>query len=275
MNAGKVRDVRAGFASDSLTVRDRITINAGVRFDHCSGHQSGRARLATSSAAKRYKSFEELGTLYTWNVWSPRLGVTAKLSADGRTTLRAGYGRFNQGVLTGELAPIHPGMTPTTTTDFNPATGDYSGKVTVVDPKKNLQLDPHTRTPRTDEFSIGLDREINRGLAATVAYIHKNGDNFIAWTDVGGQYREETRTLPDGESLPVFVLTNATADRRFLLTNPTGYSLTYDGLVIVVEKRRAHGWQAFGSYTLSRAYGLQAASGTTAAGAQISSVARS
>ena len=39
-----------------------------------------------------------LGTLYTWNVLSPRLGVTAKLSADGRTMLRASYGRFSQGV---------------------------------------------------------------------------------------------------------------------------------------------------------------------------------
>ena len=34
----------------------------------------------------------------------------------------------------------------------------------------------------------------------------------------------------------------------------------------VVEKRRSHGWQAFGSYTLSRASGLQPSSGTTAAG---------
>ena len=49
-----------------------------------------------------------LGTLYTWNVVSPRLGVTAKLSADGRTMLRASYGRFNQGVLTGELSPSIP-----------------------------------------------------------------------------------------------------------------------------------------------------------------------
>ena len=60
----------------------------------------------------------------------------------------------------------------------------------------------------------------------------------------------------------------APAARRFLLTNPDGYSLTYNGLVMAVEKRRSNGWQAFGSYTFSRAVGLQASSGTTAAGAQ-------
>ena len=42
---------------------------------------------------------------------------------------------------------------------------------------------------------------------------------------------------------------------------------------MAVEKRRSHGWQAFGSYTFSRASGLQASSGTTAAGAQASTVA--
>jgi len=57
------------------------------------------------------------------------------------------------------------------------------------------------------------------------------------------------------------------------LTNPAGYSMKYDGLVLAAEKRRSHGWQAFGSYTLSRASGLQPSSGTTAAGSQVSTIA--
>jgi len=176
-------------------------------------------------------------------------------------------------VLTGELSPFHPGVTPTTTTAFDAATGGYTTPVSVVDPRINLALDPNTRTPRTDEYSIGLDREITPRLAAAVAYIHKEGSDFIAWTDVGGQYREETRTLTNGQVLPVFVLTNGTAARRFLLTNPNDYSLTYNGLVLALEKRRSDRWQATGSYTYSRTSGLQASSGTTADGAQLSTVA--
>jgi hypothetical protein len=56
--------------------------------------------------------------------------------------------------------------------------------------------------------------------------------------------------------------------RRFLLTNQANYSLTYNGLVVAAEKRYSRGWQGFGSYTYSRAYGLQPSSGTTAAGEQ-------
>jgi hypothetical protein len=73
--------------------------------------------------------------------------------------------------------------------------------------------------------------------------------------------------------VPVFVLVNSTKDRRFLLTNPAGYSLTYNGLVMALDKRRSHGWQAFGSYTFSRASGLQPSSGAAAAGSQVSTIA--
>ncbi len=258
------------FLSDAMTLADRVTVNAGVRFDH-SRAISQDMRSRDFEGRETGTIVEGLGTIYTWNVWSPRLGVTTKLTTDGRTMLRASYGRFHQGVLTGELSAIHPGQTPITTMAFDPTTGDYTRPVSVVDPKLNLQLDPETRSPRTDEYSVGIDREIGRRLAASIAYVRKNGSDYIGWTDVGGRYREETRTLADGRAVPVFVLTNSTADRRFFLTNPDGYSLTYNGVVMAVEKRHAEGWQAFGSYTFSKTNGLQPSSGATAADGQASS----
>jgi hypothetical protein len=156
---------------------------------------------------------------------------------------------------------------------FESATGGYTRLVSVIDNKVNLELDRDTRAPYTDEYSVGLDRELGQRLAVAIAYVRKDGSNFIGWTDVGGQYREGTRTLTDGRSVPVFELINNTRDRRFLLTNQDGYEMTYNGLVLVVERRRAHGWQAFGSYTLSRISGLQPSSGTTAGGAQVSTIA--
>jgi hypothetical protein len=258
------------FASESMTIGGRLTINAGIRFDHTRAiSQDLPARDITG--AETGKIVEGLGTIYTWNVWSPRLGVTSRLTADGRTVLRASYGRFHQGVLTGELAPVHPGQTPTTTTAFDSATGGYTRLVSVIDSKINLRLDSATRPPRTDEYSIGIDRELNRFLSTAVAYVHKDGSDYIGWVDTGGIYREETRTLPDGRVLPVFALTNGTASRRFLLTNPAGYSLIYNGIVTAVEKRQHAGWYAFGSYTWSRTTGLQPSSGGTAADPQSSS----
>jgi hypothetical protein len=269
--AGGVSITASAFASDAITISGRLTINAGVRFDQ-SRAISQDLHALDPQGRQTDEIVPGLGPLYTWNIVSPRLGATMKLSADGRTVLRGSYGRFSQGVLTGELQPFHPGATSTTTKTFDPATGGYTGRVVVVDPKTNLLLDRQTRAPRTDEYSIGVDREVGRRLALAIAYVHKDGSHFIGWTDVAGQYVEEAQPLSDGRSVPVFRLVNAPSARRFLLTNQGSYSLTYNGLVMAVEKRRSHGWQAFGSYTLSRTYGLPASGGTNAAGAQISTV---
>lgn len=151
-------------------------------------------------------------------------------------------------------------------------TGGHTRQIRTVD-ARNLVPDPDTHPPHTDEYAAGVDREIGRRIAVAIAYVHKRGRDFIGWTDIGGQYREEARTLPDGRSITVYQLVNSTADQRFLLTNPEGYALSYNGLVIAVDKRQADGWQAFASYTYSRTTGLQASSGETAAGAQASTVA--
>jgi hypothetical protein len=76
-----------------------------------------------------------------------------------------------------------------------------------------------------------------------------------------------------GYSVPVFELTNHPRDRRFLLTNPADFWMDYHGLVVALDRRMSNGWRASGSYTFSRVAGLQAASGTTADGAQLSTVA--
>jgi len=271
---GGVSETASAFASDAITLRDRLTLNLGVRFDH-SRAISQDVRGIDSQGRKTADIVAGLGTLYTWNVVSPRLGLTAKLSADGRTMLRASYGRFSQGVLTGEYGNFHPGVTPITTAAFESATGGYTRIVSVMDPRTQLRLDPGIRAPYSDEYSIGVDRELWRRLAATMAYVRKEGANFIGYEEIGGQYSHQTRPLPDGSTVPVLVLVNATADRRFLLTNPDGYSLKFNGVVATLEKRRSGGWQAFGSYTFSRAEGLQVSSGTAAAGEQLSTLTSS
>jgi hypothetical protein len=271
-NIGGMADTASVFASDAITLNARTTISAGLRFDHSRAFSQDLPAL-DSNGQETDTIVAGLGTLYVWNIVSPRLGVTTRLSADGRTVLRGSYGRFSQGVLTGEFESFHPGQTATTTAGFDPATGGYTRNITIVDPRKNLQLDPDIRAPHSDEYSLGVDREIRGGLSVAVAYMGKHGSDFIGWTDVGGQYRESTQTLRDGRVVPSFELLNGNGSRLFRLTNPDGYSLTYNGLVLAAEKRRSHGWEGSASYTFSRTEGLQVSSGTTAAGAQVSTVA--
>jgi hypothetical protein len=271
--AGGVFITPALFAADTFTVKDRITVDAGLRFDY-SRAINPDLPVVNAEGRETDDLLEGVGTVYTQRMLSPRLGVTARVDRRGRTVLRASYGRFHQGVLTGELDPISPGATATTTREYEAATGAYTRLVSIVDPRINVMLDPRTRTPHTDEFSVALDREISAGVRASAAYIRKRGSDYLGWVDTRGQYEEQARTLADGTILAVFALTNATSDRRFLLTNQDSMFVAYDGLVLALEKRLSKGWQASGSYTFSRAHGLQVTSNGNADEPQFSTIAR-
>ncbi len=76
---GGVSFTSSAFATDTMTVGDRVTISAGVRFDH------SRAISQDLRALDRMvREIDEMlighGTMDTWNMWSPRLGLTAKLT---------------------------------------------------------------------------------------------------------------------------------------------------------------------------------------------------
>ena len=263
-NAGGRVAGAAIFVSDIIRFADRLTFNAGLRFDHSRAISQDLA-LLDSDGRDTGATVGGLGVLYTFNALSPRAGWTVRLGADGRTLLSGSYGRYHQGVMTGEISPLHPGVTTMVTRDLK--TG-----LRLEGDGRNLEVDRQTRAPRTDEYSIGVDRQVGKHLAVAMAYVHKDGARFIGWKDVAGRYVEETRPLRDGRSVPVLVLAADSPVRRYRLTNREDYSLTYDGVVLSVDKRRADSWQAFGSYTLSRAYGLQASSGASAAAAQVSTV---
>ena len=140
----------AGFISDALTVGSRITVNAGLRFDHSQAISQDLPGIDLQGR-ETGETIEGIGRLYDWNLWSPRLGIVAKLTGDGRTIFRASYGRFYQGVLTGELGSFHPGSTPVTTRGYVAADGGYTRLISTVS-QMNLRLDPDMRAPHTDEY---------------------------------------------------------------------------------------------------------------------------
>ena len=48
----------------------------------------------------------------------------------------------------------------------------------------------------------------------SMSYVHKDGSNFISWTDVAGKYVEGTQSLADGRSVTVYRLDTTVTQRR-------------------------------------------------------------
>jgi len=252
---GQSRSVGA-YVEDTVTFGDRLTLNLGLRFDRASATSPDLAEF-NAVGDETGETIEGLGTLYTWNAVSPRFGFNWKLTSDGRTLLRGNWGRFHQGIFVSEPAAVHPGITPLTVAFYDSATGGYTDVAAVIEPTAQLQIDPETTSPYTDQVSIGFERQVSLDTAFSATYVHKEGHDFIGWWDVAGIYEPGTATLPDGRTVPTLSLVTPPEDRLFVLGNQDALFLRYDGLVLTFEKRWTDRWQALVSYSLSEAYGLQ------------------
>jgi hypothetical protein len=245
------------YAEDTATIGDRLTLNLGLRYDY-SRATSPDLEEFNAAGEKTGETIDGLGTLYSWNAISPRLGFNWKLTSDGRTLLHGNWGRFHQGVFASEPAAVHPGITPLTIAFYDPSTGGYTDVAAIVEPTAQLRIDPETTSPKTDQFSIGFERELSNDMAVSATYVHKEGSDYIAWWDVKGVYAAGIATLSDGRTVPTLSLVSPEEERLFVLGNRDELFLDYDGLLLTFERRWANRWQTLFSYTLSESVGLQA-----------------
>src|SRR5262249_4479694 len=108
---GAESNAQGVWIDDQLTV-SRITMQAGVRFDHMVG-TGGDVAAVDYQLEDSGETIPGLGHMFTWNVWSPRGGFTAKLTQDGRSVLRGSIGRYYSPIFLNTIAGVHPGLSPT------------------------------------------------------------------------------------------------------------------------------------------------------------------
>jgi Carboxypeptidase regulatory-like domain/TonB dependent receptor-like, beta-barrel/TonB-dependent Receptor Plug Domain len=264
---GGAFDTLGVFAEDSVRVGSRLTLNLGARFDY-SKARSEDVPAYDALGNTTGDTVAGRGFLYSWSVLSPRLGVNLALTGDARTILRAFYGRFHPGILTTELQAVSPGLGPITVASYDPATLSYSNVVSIVDPLANVGVDADTRSPHTDQFSLGFEREIGRDWSVAASYVRRSGSGFTGWKDIGGVYGTGVIALPDGRPFEVFPLQNDSSERFFLLTNREEYFIRHRAVLLTAQKRWSDGWQLLLSYSHSEARGLQSQNGDEPAGMQ-------
>jgi hypothetical protein len=255
------------FGEDSVRVGARLTLNLGARFDYSRAENPdvpGHDALGNATG----NEIEGRGVLYDWSVFSPRLGANLDLAGDGRTILRAFYGRYHPGILTTELQSVSPGFGPITVAFYDPVVQSYSNVSSIIDPLRNVRIDSNTRSPHTDQFSIGIERALGDDWSLEASFVRRTGSDFTGWTDVGGIYGREVTTLPDGRPIEVFPLQNSPAERFYLLSNRPDYFIRYHGFLATARRRWAEGWQLLLSYSRSEGRGLQSQNGDEPAGMQ-------
>jgi hypothetical protein len=190
----------AGFVQDNFRLNSKITVNFGLRLEHESGVEEAHNGLIVNfntaatnplagNGAVEYAGLNGSPTHvgnYQGVKWGPRGGVAYQLN--DKTVVRGGYGIFYapQIALGGPIATPgyanntqYTGLTYAETVGslydpfpngLNPPAGNSAGTATDIGSGFSL-VDPKTKAPMIQQYSIDVQRELKGGIALEVGYV--------------------------------------------------------------------------------------------------------
>lgn len=243
------------YVDDSWQI-GRANINAGIRYDDSKAYFRALDLLDAQGNPTGQKS-QAIDEVFRWRVVSPRLGVNFKVNEAGTTLLKAHYGRYYRGIVTGEFDNTTPSITPRYLFSglYSPA-GVPLGLELVSD-NSSLSVDPDLKNPYTDQFILAWEQQLGTRIGFSVNYVHKRGENQTAFNDIGGTYSLVNYTgAPAGANVSqVYRLTNSAAARRYQLMNDDRMFTRYNGVAFEIRKRMSSRWQGNLGLTLSKSTG--------------------
>ncbi len=259
------------YAGDTITF-NRATVNASLRYDH-----QVNSLLATSVPG--VAGFENIlpaltasavPNAITWNLPSPRIGITYQLDQNHKTQVRASYAMFAS-----QLGASTAGIVSTIQYSDVYYYAVDANRNNVVDPGEiQLNLGPISytgfdvnnpsllqtfnrigsyKTPRTHEFVVGIDHELMANVGVSGSFTYRRY-NDLTWEPLIGvrapdYFQSSTFTgtlLGNSFSVPVYGLPAANvppgAGQEYVTRE--GYHQRYLGFEASLTKRLANRWMA-------------------------------
>ena len=173
--AAQIRNFGA-FVDSNVRLGDRVTLNLGVRVDYSNALAPEQEEL-DDNAQPTGRTFPR-ADFFTWDSISPRLGLNMKLNSAGKTVIKSHWGRYHPQITTGEFANIiGPNIKPYYQGTYNFATGEVED-LFLTSSSENLSVSPGYNNPRTDQFILGVEQELNSKMGLQVNYVRKVGARF-------------------------------------------------------------------------------------------------
>lgn len=253
------------YLEDQWRASDRLTVTAGLRYEYAHLPQPALCNHDYPVTCQLSSTPDNL---------APRIGVAYRLT--DKTVLNAGYGMFHarfQGGTIDNLFTTGNGLYQTSvslaaTQSAQLAAGPVFPNALASAPAggsvsaASLQyMEPGVKTPYAQQGNVSLQRELIRDTAITVSYLWSRGVQLPGVRDMnlpilGNQTYTYTIDNLSGQPVGSYttpVYTGIRPDKRYggVYQDENGVNSYYNGLVVSVNKRFSHGFQAQGSYTWS------------------------
>jgi hypothetical protein len=207
------------FFDDQWAVSDRLTINLGLRFDRMTSKYGAgdiyEPLTKPSDIANPTLLRKRAGTgnIFDFKTISPRVGLTYSLTGDGKTVVRASYGRYYLPLMAEYLRRYGPDCPVVTRTlqmfqvPWSIADANGDGTIDTVETRNaarwiaenkalalisstlqpprdafswTLNVDPNLKDQYTDQFTVNLERELFKDFSVSVTGIYKHAGNLFA-----------------------------------------------------------------------------------------------
>lgn len=254
------------FVQDSWKATDRLTVNAGLRYEEQT-LVGTLAQLGTTDG-QFIDDFRLSGN------WAPRVGAVYDVLGNGRSRLYANWGRFfarvpndiaarvlssDEGISRADyfdanLTQPIPNGTVTQTPTGSPITQHF-----VTSGGTGDLIDPDTKLSYKDEFVVGYEWEALPNTNVGARYIHRNIGRILE--DISRFPAAACEFGVDAACATDYIITNPDAETAVIQVPGLADASfedpehSYDAIELTIDKRFSNNWQVFGSYRWSRLHG--------------------
>ena len=240
------------FVQDEFRATDRLTLNAGVRYE---------AFSVPTETGGRYAHFKDIldpevtvGEPFYKNPsllnFAPRLGFAWGITGDGRTSLRGGAGYFYEPILTNVTRTYMNRMPPyfqAANIPRPPFPSPFSSGVAVRNRLDLFQFEPET--PLRIQYNLTFQREIMQQTVVTAGYLGSRGFHQIRNIEAN-QAIPEIRS--DGSYFFPVGSTRRNPNFESMRLRATDGNSWYNGMILGASRRFSQGLMLQASYTLGK-----------------------
>jgi hypothetical protein len=257
----------SAFVTDTWTI-DKLTLNIGARFDRY------RVYLPEQSvAAGRFAqaaTYPAIDSIVTFNHIVPRFGATYDLTGDGKTVLKANWGRFyfNPGIALADAVNVNTAnqFADHVWNDLNGdrvfQEGEAGTQVQKFGGTAGASVDPNIRNSYGDEMSFFVERAVVADLGVRAGFVMKTDRD--GWQQVNASRPHSNFNIPvtvvdpgvdgvygngDDANVQAFNLSDTTTAQNNTTRNIDGYENDFKTIEFAVNKRYSNRWSMNASFS--------------------------
>ena len=177
------------YVQDSWTFK-RLTLNPGFRVELFNTYVPAQA--SPPGRFVPFRSFDKIENLPNWKDWAPRFGMAYDIFGDSKTAVKVHVGKYMRAFSTvGFAAVYNPMVNETDRRNWTDLNGDdiaQDNEIGLVNTpfnisgRSNRNADPNIKRPYQWEYSVGIQREVVRGVSVSANWIRRDFRR-VFWTD--------------------------------------------------------------------------------------------